>query len=98
MLENAVYSILTPEGYASILWKDNSKAPEAAPLMKLEANDLCKMGIVDRIIHEKEPVTQSNMKKIFTVLEKYISNFLIDYSKKSEGDVVNERYQKFRNY
>lgn len=98
MLENAVYSILTPEGYASILWRDNSKAPEAALLMKLEANDLYKMGIIDRIIHEKETVTKSNMKKTCTVLEKYISNFLIEYSKKSVRDIVNERYQKFRNY
>lgn len=81
MLENAVYSILTPEGYASILWRDNSKAPEVALLMKLEANDLYKMGIIDRIIHEKEPVTKSNMKKTCTVLKKYISNFLIEYSK-----------------
>lgn len=63
MLENAVYSILTPEGYASILWKDNAKASEAAIRMKLEASDLYKMGIIDKIIYEKEPVTKSNMKK-----------------------------------
>lgn len=98
MLENAVYSILTPEGYASILWRDNSKAPEAALQMKLEANDLYKMGIIDRIIYEKEPVTKSNMKKICMALEKNISNFLIQYSKKSKKDIVNERYRKFRKY
>lgn len=98
MLENAVYSILTPEGYASILWRDNSKAPEAAQLMELEANDLYKMGIIDRIIHEKEPVTKSNMKKICIVLERDISNFLIRYSKKAIKAIVNERYQKFRKY
>ena len=98
MLENAVYSILTPEGYASILWRDNSKASEAALLMKLEANDLYKMGIIDRIIYEKEPVTKSDMKKICTVLEEHISNFLIEYSKKTTKDIVNERYQKFRKY
>ena len=98
MLENAVYSILTPEGYASILWRDNSKAPEAALLMKLEASDLYKMGIIDRIIQEKEPITKNDMKKVCTVLERHISNFLIRYSKKSTTYIVNERYQKFRKY
>lgn len=98
MLENAVYSILTPEGYASILWRDNSKAPEAARLMKLEANDLYKMGIIDRIIQEKEPITKNDMKKVCTVLERHISNFLIRYSKKTTTYIVNERYQKFRKY
>lgn len=98
MLENAVYSILTPEGYASILWRDNSKAPEAARLMKLEANDLYKMDIIDRIIQEKEPITKNDMKKVCTVLERHISNFLIRYSKKTTTYIVNERYQKFRKY
>lgn len=98
MLENAVYSILTPEGYASILWRDNSKAPEAALLMKLEASDLYKMGIIDRIIQEKEPITKNDMKQVCTVLERHISNFLIRYSKKSTTYIVNERYQKFRKY
>lgn len=98
MLENAIYSILTPEGYASILWRDNSKAPEAARLMKLEANDLYKMGMIDRIIHEKEPVIKNDMKKICIVLERDISNFLIQYSKKTIKNIVNERYQKFRKY
>ena len=98
MFENAVYSILTPEGYASILWRDNSKAPEAALQMKLEANDLYKLKIIDRIIHEEDPVTKKNMKKTCMVLEKYISNFLIKYSRKSIRDIVNERYQKFRKY
>lgn len=98
MLENAVYSILTPEGYASILWKDNAKASEAAIRMKLEASDLYKMGIIDKIIYEKEPVTKSNMKKICIVLEAHLSNFLIEYSKKPIRDIVNERYCKFRKY
>lgn len=98
MFENAVYSVLTPEGYASILWRDNSKAPEAALQMKMEANDLFKMGIIDKIINEKEPVTKSDMKKICIVLESNISNFLTQYSKKTTKDIVNERYEKFRKY
>ena len=98
MFENAVYSVLTPEGYASILWRDNSKAPEAALQMKMEANDLFKMGIIDKIINEKEPVTKSDMKKICIVLESNISNFLTQYSKKTTKYIVNERYEKFMKY
>lgn len=98
MLENAVYSILTPEGYASILWRDNTKAPEAALIMKLEANDLLELGIIDRIINEEEPVTKSDMGRVGMILEKNISKFLIQYSKMSTKDIVEERYQKFRKY
>lgn len=98
MLGNAVYSILTPEGYASILLRDSSKASEVASQMKIEAIDLIKMGIIDRIIKEKEPITKDNMNEICIILEKEISDFLIHYSKKTTSDIVNERYRKFRKY
>lgn len=60
MFENAVYSIISPEGYASILWKDSSKAEEASEVMKLDAKDLYQYGVIDKIIFEKEPVTRYN--------------------------------------
>lgn len=66
--------------------------------MKLEANDLYKMKIIDRIIYEDEPVTKRNVKKTCVILEKYISNFLVDYSRKSIKDIVNERNEKFTKY
>lgn len=98
MFENAVYSILTPEGYASILWKDNTKAPQAAVRMKMEASALSEMGVIDKIIYEQEPVTKENMKKICTILDSHICNFLSKYSKKSTKDIVKERYLKFRKF
>ena len=54
MLENSIYSILSPEGFASILWKDSSRAKEASEIMKLTAADLLELGVIDHII--KEPV------------------------------------------
>lgn len=58
MLENAIYSILSPEGYASILWKDASKAKEASDIMKMTAKDLYNFKVIDKII--KEPVRRSS--------------------------------------
>lgn len=98
MLENAVYSILTPEGYASILWKDNSKASEAAEKMKLEAQDLYQMGIVDRIIYENEPVTSNNMDDVCKELEGNIVQFINKYSRMNSGKIVKERYRKYRSF
>lgn len=95
MLGNAVYSILTPEGYASILWKDNSRASEAALQMKLEAMDLYRLGIVDKIIYEEEPVIISNMDNVCRVLEKNIAIFLNKYLNKKPSDIVKERYERF---
>jgi acetyl-CoA carboxylase carboxyl transferase subunit beta len=98
MMENAVYSILSPEGYASILWKDNSKAPEAAEQMKLEAKDLLNLSIIDRIIYEDEPVTSENISEICSVISNDIAAFLNKYIKMSPKIVAKKRYQKFRQY
>ena len=98
MLENSVYSVLSPEGYASILMKDNAKASEVACQMKMEAMDLYKLGVVDRIINENEFLTKNNMDTICNELKNNIWRFLVKYSKKSTKAIVNERYQRFRRY
>lgn len=98
ILENAVYSILTPEGYASILWKDNLKAPEAAELMKMEARDLMHLGVVDKIISEAEPVTIENMDDICKELKNQIARFLEKYEKVRPEKIAEKRYQRFRKY
>lgn len=98
MLENAVYAILTPEGYASILWKDNSKAKEAAEIMKLGATDLYQMHIIDKIIPEKEPITRDHMESVCETIENEISTFLKSYRKKSGNKLVKQRYERFRKY
>jgi len=61
MLENAIYSILSPEGFSSILWKDSSKAPEAAEVMKITAKDLKGLNIIDKIIKEPEGGAQNDL-------------------------------------
>lgn len=98
MLENSVYSVITPESYASILWKDNSKYEQAANQMKLEARDLFNLKVIDKIIYEDEPVTKTNMADMCRQLKTEIMAFLNRYRKKNVNVVVKERYQKFRQY
>ncbi len=97
MLENAIYSILSPEGYASILWKDSSRAKEAAEVMKLTAKDLKELRVIDKIIKEPEGDEQESFNTISENLKKEILKIIKEYSKKSPEEIKEERYQKFRN-
>lgn len=63
MMENAVYSVLSPEGFAAILWKDGKKASEAAKVMKMTAKDLYELGLIECIIPEPEPATQGQQRR-----------------------------------
>ena len=92
MLENAIYSILSPEGYASILWKDSSRAKEAAEKMKLTAKDLYELKVIDKII--KEP--KDDFEKLAKNLKKEIMSITKEFSELSEEEIVEQRYQKFR--
>lgn len=98
MLENAVYSVLTPEGYASIVWKDNNRAEDAAKIMKLKPEDLYDLGVIERIIAESEPVTVSHMDEVCNQLKTGILQFLKKYGKKSGKYLVNHRYNRFRKF
>ena len=91
MLENAIYSILSPEGYASILWKDPSRAQEAAEKMKLTAQDLYDFKIIDKIISEQE-----EFESIVENMRKEILNEVSGLSKMSQTELVEQRYSKFR--
>ena len=64
MLENAIYSILSPEGFASILWKDSKKAPDAARVMKITAADLYERGLIEHVIPEPEPASIETMPQL----------------------------------
>ncbi|MFI3208760.1 MAG: acetyl-CoA carboxylase carboxyltransferase subunit alpha [Eubacteriales bacterium] len=97
MLENAVYSILSPEGYATILWKDSSRAKEAATLMKMTAQDLKNQGIVEKIIAEPEIYTSENMDIVCKKMTKDIKKFLKQYGKLSREELLEKRYCRFRN-
>ena len=93
MLENAIYSILSPEGYASILWKDASKAEGAAEKMKLTAKDLYDLKVIDKIIDEPE----DNFDILIQNLKNEIVETVDELKKLSKDDIVENRYRKFRN-
>ena len=97
MLENSVYSILSPEGFASILWKDSSKAKEAAEVMKLTAENLKAQGIVERVFAEPETYTVQNMDSVIMQINEAIEEFLMRYGSMSEQELIRHRYERFRN-
>lgn len=97
MLENAIYSILSPEGYSSILWKDSSRYKEAAEKMKLTAEDLLELKVIDKIIPEKAENTEEAFAKTSDDLKKEILTTLKEFKKMSSDEIVKQRYDKFRN-
>lgn len=98
ILENAVYSILTPEGYASILWKDTTKADEAAELMKMTSSDLYRLQVVDKVFHEPDELSSENMNELCLQLKENITLFLKKYQKKTGKKIIKERYERFQKY
>lgn len=111
MLENATYSILSPEGFASILWKDSKRAKEAADIMKITAKDLKNLDIIEKVIPEdlvkedcvgkdssieKDILTTNNIEKVACKLRCDILLFLNEYKEKTEEEIVTERYERFR--
>ncbi|MGN0367410.1 MAG: acetyl-CoA carboxylase carboxyltransferase subunit alpha [Wujia sp.] len=96
MLENAVYSILSPEGYATILWKDSSRSEEAAAMMKLTAQDLFEFGVIDEIIPEPIGGAHLNPKVVFKATDRAIKKQLDLYTKMNADEVAKHRYKKFR--
>ena len=98
MLENAIYSILSPEGFASILYKDSKKAPEAAEVMKITAADLKKLNVIEKIIREDEPASSENIHEIAKLIDEELSDFLARYKDKTPDDIARERYDRFRSF
>lgn len=98
MLENATYSILSPEGFASILWKDSKRASEAADTMKITAEELKELQVVEKVIEEPLPVTAENCEDTCEMLRKEMIAFLKKYKGMKKEDIVEERYRRFRNY
>lgn len=97
MLENAVYSILSPEGYASILWKDSSRAEEAAEKMKLTAKDLLKLGVIDEVLKEPNGNAKTDVEKMSEIMKKKIVAITKDLQKLERDELIENRYEKFRN-
>ena len=97
MMENATYTILSPEGFASILWKDASKAPKAAEVMRVTAKDLKELGIIEKIIYEPEPANPENVEYIAGKMQEEIRRFLHKYLGMGKEELANQRYERFRN-
>lgn len=91
MMEHSIYSVISPEGCASILWKDTGRVAEAADCLKITAKDLKKLEIIEKII--KEP---SEFEKVYPVLQAEICDFIQRYQGKA--DLLEHRYQRFRKY
>lgn len=96
MLENAVYSILSPEGFASILYKDASKSQEAAEKMKITSTELKRLGVIDSIVKEPKGGAQEDFKKVCNDLKNMILKDINRLSKKSQEELVEQRYEKYR--
>ena len=96
MMENAIYSILSPEGFASILWKDSKKAPDAARVMKITAEDLYERGLIEDIIPEENPANEDTLPMLAQTMADKMKNFLRKYEGLTAEEIRNQRYDRFR--
>nr|WP_289706543.1 acetyl-CoA carboxylase carboxyltransferase subunit alpha [Enterocloster clostridioformis] len=96
MLENAIYSILSPEGFASILYKDSKKAPDAAKVMKVTAKDLLKLKLIERIVPEEQPACTDNLYRLAEYMDSAMAEFFKTYLAMSDEELREHRYQRFR--
>ena len=96
MLENAIYSILSPEGFASILYKDSKKAPDAAKVMKVTAKDLQNLKLIERIIPEEQPASKENLFRLAELMDVAMEDFFKTYGAMSGEELANHRYDRFR--
>lgn len=96
MLENSIYSVLSPEGFASILWKDSKRASEAAEVMKLTAQDLERLGIVEQVISEPAEFTDENLDVVCRDMDGRIGEFLEKYCAMDTAELTEKRYERFR--
>ena len=94
MLENSMYAVLSPEGFASILWKDGGRAMEAAELMKITSFELLKMGVVDQVISERGYFAAELMEQVKAELIRELNQL----SQLPLEDLLEQRYQRFRKY
>lgn len=96
MLENAIYSILSPEGFASILWKDSRKAADAAKVMKITAADLYSQGLIERVIPEEEPACADTIPELVADMDLYMEEFFDRFRGMTGEEIREQRYQRFR--
>ncbi|GCF92329.1 acetyl-coenzyme A carboxylase carboxyl transferase subunit alpha [Enterococcus florum] len=98
MMEHSIYAILSPEGFASILWKDGKRADEAAALMKITAAELLDLAVIDKVISETfrgNPLTQE---KVVRMIQKSLIETLQRLTKQSTAELLEQRYNRFRKF
>ena len=98
MLEHSIYSILSPEGFASILYKDAKKNKEAAEVMKITAKELKELGVVDRVIKENIPLTIDTIDDVVDELSSNMDDFFEKNAAKSGEEIAKDRYNRFRKF
>jgi acetyl-CoA carboxylase carboxyl transferase subunit alpha len=96
MLENAVYSVISPEGCASIMWHDAVKAELAAEALKITATDLLDLKLIDEIVSEPEGGAHLDHDATARLLDESLTRALAEVSQSSEKDLIANRYEKFR--
>ena len=98
MQENAVYSVLSPEGFASILWKDGNRAPEAAEVMKMSASDALALGVIEDVIPEGAEAAHENPDQAAAAVWLYITAALDELSALTPEELRAQRYERFRKF
>lgn len=98
MLENATYSILSPEGFASILWKDSSRAKEASEIMRITAQDLMHLHVIEKIIPEFGGADGTTAAAIGGYLKEQIKEFLGKFRGMTGEEIADQRYRRFRSF
>lgn len=98
MMEYSIYAILSPEGFASILWKDGKRADEAAELMKITAAELLELDVIDRVIPETLKGKKLSEDKIIRMMQKSLIEKITELSKYSTEDLIEKRYRRFRKF
>lgn len=98
MLENAVYAILSPEGFASILWKDRTRAPEAAEAMRMDAASVLECGIIDAVISEGEGPAHENPEEAVAAVRDYVRGAYKELADLSPDELVRQRQERFAKF
>lgn len=98
MMENSIYSVLSPEGFAAILWKDGKKAAEASRVMKITARDLYELGLIERIIREDLPATRESIETVAESIDRHMREFFRACAAMSREEIVDHRYERFRRF
>jgi acetyl-CoA carboxylase carboxyl transferase subunit alpha len=97
MLENAIYSVISPEGCASIMWKDAAKKQQAAAALRYTATDVLRLGCVDEVLKEPQGGTQADPEQAFSLVDHRLQHHLNELRALPLDAMLERRYEKFRN-